>query len=138
MTNTTDPLLICFSFQHGFLVLLRPAQAVTFKAKGRGDRSLKAINNQMLSESFWRKRMQLYEQGPGLRQRLCAPGVFEGWLENWNPEVWRGRHRQFIILCRFILGARSKPRKPPLSLLRSIFPFTPNTHAHTHSHSRHP
>ena len=40
-----------FSFEHTFLVLLlRPACVVAFKAKSRGDRGFKAINNQMLSE----------------------------------------------------------------------------------------
>lgn len=40
----------------------------TLKAKSKGDRGLKAINNQMLSEPHSRKRMQLYEQDPGSRQ----------------------------------------------------------------------
>lgn len=88
MTNTT-----AFTPHHTtilvfwilFLVLLlRPACAATFKAKSRGDRGLKAINNQMLSEPHWRKRMQLYEQDPGLRQMtVCFRSL---WGPAWNWE----------------------------------------------------
>lgn len=82
---TPHPTNIYFSFQNTFVVLLhRPACAVTFKAKRRGDRGLKAINNQMLSEPHWRKRMQLYEQDPGLRQTtVCFRSL---WGLAWKGE----------------------------------------------------
>lgn len=66
----------------------------------------------MLSEPRSRKRMQLYEQDPGLRQTAVASGVFEAQLENGKLEVWHGRpYCKFIFLCCFISGARRKPCK---------------------------
>lgn len=89
MTNTitfTPPPHSIWALWILFLVsLLRPACAATFKAKSRGDRGLKAINNQMLSEPHWRKRMQLYEQDPGLRQTaVCFRSL---WGPAWNWET---------------------------------------------------
>lgn len=63
-------------------VLLR--LTCTLKVKSKGDRGLKAINNQMLSESHSRKRMQLYEQDPGLRQTaVCFRSL---WGPTWKWE----------------------------------------------------
>lgn len=86
--HSPHPTTIYFIFfKHTLLVLLlRPARAVTFKARSRGDRGLKAINNQMLSEPHWRKRMQLYEQDPGLRQTtVCFRSL-------WGP-AWKWESR---------------------------------------------
>lgn len=108
-----SPLLIYFSFPHSFLVLLlRPACAVAFKAKSRGDKGLKAINNQMLSEPFWRKRMQLYEQDPGLRQTtVCSRSL---WGPTWKWEsggvAWQALSSVYFSLL-FYPWSKSKLRK---------------------------
>lgn len=70
----------------------------------------------MLSERHRRKRMQLYEQGPGPETDACVlqeslrPGLKTG-----NPEAWRGRPRRgFIFLCFFIPGSGKQSTQPPL------------------------
>lgn len=100
------------------------------KPRLRGDRGLKAINNQMLSERHRRKRMQLYEQGPGSRQTpVCSRSL-------WGPAWKRGIRRRGVanlagglfFFAFLSLQAGSKPRRrhcrPPPSLCRGhLVPF---------------
>lgn len=82
---------------------------VTFKATRRGDRGLKAINNQMLSEPHWRKRMQLYEQDPGLRRTTVCFRSLWGLARKWESGGVAYRpHCPFIFLCCFIPAARNQ------------------------------
>ena len=93
-----------------------------FQSQESGDRGLKAINNQMLSEPRWRKRMQLYEQDLGSRQTAVCSRSLWGPAWKWESGGVRGRPcRRFIFLCHFIPGSRSRLRKPPL-----FFPFLLN------------
>lgn len=128
-----SPPFIYFSFQHSFLVLLlRPACAVAFKAKSRGDKGLKAINNQMLSEPHWRKRMQLYEQDPGLRQTtVCSRSL---WGPAWKWEsggvAWQTLSSVYFSLLFYPWSNKQEPHKP-ISLLRD--PPTHPTYILMHS-----
>ena len=79
----------------------------TLKAKSKGDRGLKAINNQTLSEPHSRKRMQLYEQDPGLRQTaVCFRSL---WGPTWKWE-FRGVAWQTLlsVYCSLLFYLWSK------------------------------
>lgn len=110
--------------------------AGTFKAKSRGDRGLKAINNRMLSEPRWRKRMQLHEQDPGLRQAtVCFRSL---WGPAWKGEsggvAWQTFSSSLFFFTVLSLQKEYSP-PPPLPcffyLLSDHLLLTPNTQTHT-------
>ena len=121
-----------------WLLLLRPACAVTLKATRRGDRGLKAINNLMLSGPCWRKRMQLYVQGPGLRQMTELPSSL--WGPTWKTGV-RGRGIWGPVVSLFFFGVLSPKQRvnyatpaflqePPTPHPPPFIPTPPSISAH--------